>query len=245
MYAIILSVLVTVGAYLLIGFFYLGRSRWPSSYLNKRILFVTAHPDDESMFFGPTIRYFRTASQVFLLCLSTGNYEGLGEARAQELMLSVRKLGIRSDNVKISDRTDLPDSPTVKWNSATVAKEVASFVKLCEPDIIITFDSSGVSGHVNHVATSEGVRHAAGNQMLGENVLLYQLDSVNLFRKYSSFLDCFLSSSSNVYNIASFRDIVNIQSAMKSHRSQMTWFRKLYVVFSRYMVVNTLHSVTV
>lgn len=39
----------------------------------KRILFVIAHPDDESMFFGPTIRSLsHTGCQIYLLCLSNG-----------------------------------------------------------------------------------------------------------------------------------------------------------------------------
>jgi len=40
-----------------------------------RVLFVTAHPDDECMFFAPTILALTRSGQydVFLLCLSSGN----------------------------------------------------------------------------------------------------------------------------------------------------------------------------
>lgn len=31
-----------------------------------------------------------------------------------------------------------------------------------------------------------------------------------------------------------------VQAAMECHKSQMVWFRKLYIRFSRYMIVNTL-----
>lgn len=31
-----------------------------------------------------------------------------------------------------------------------------------------------------------------------------------------------------------------VQAAMERHKSQMLWFRKLYIRFSRYMIVNTL-----
>lgn len=42
----------------------------------KRVLVVTAHPDDESMFFGPTILSLtkRKDCRVYLLCLSNGLY---------------------------------------------------------------------------------------------------------------------------------------------------------------------------
>jgi N-acetylglucosaminylphosphatidylinositol deacetylase len=40
----------------------------------KRVLFVTAHPDDECMFFGPVILKLAQKSdcQIFILCLSEG-----------------------------------------------------------------------------------------------------------------------------------------------------------------------------
>lgn len=40
----------------------------------KRVLIVTAHPDDETMFFGPTILSLtkRSDCDVYLLCLSNG-----------------------------------------------------------------------------------------------------------------------------------------------------------------------------
>lgn len=34
-----------------------------------------------------------------------------------------------------------------------------------------------------------------------------------------------------------------VTRAMKRHKSQMVWFRYLYVAFSRYMVINTLRKI--
>ncbi len=41
---------------------------------SKRVLLVIAHPDDESLFFGPTILKFLSLpiSKLFVLCLSKG-----------------------------------------------------------------------------------------------------------------------------------------------------------------------------
>ena len=44
-------------------------SDWP----NKPTLLITAHPDDECMFFAPTIIHLLANNQkLFLLCLSEG-----------------------------------------------------------------------------------------------------------------------------------------------------------------------------
>ena len=42
----------------------------------RRVLFVTAHPDDECMFFAPTILGLTQRGQydIFLLCLSSGQF---------------------------------------------------------------------------------------------------------------------------------------------------------------------------
>ena len=43
------------------------------TYLSGRVLFVTAHPDDECMFFGPSVlNAVENGRSVHLLCLSTG-----------------------------------------------------------------------------------------------------------------------------------------------------------------------------
>ena len=47
---------------------------------NDRVLIVTAHPDDECMFFGPTLCHLADRDiQAKVLCLSTGNFYGKGK----------------------------------------------------------------------------------------------------------------------------------------------------------------------
>ena len=47
---------------------------------NDRVLIVTAHPDDECMFFGPTLCHLADRDiKAKVLCLSTGNFYGKGK----------------------------------------------------------------------------------------------------------------------------------------------------------------------
>lgn len=51
------------------------RTRIRGSLKAKRVLMVVAHPDDECMFFGPTIfRLCEQGADVHILCLSTGKF---------------------------------------------------------------------------------------------------------------------------------------------------------------------------
>ena len=72
-----------------------------------RVLFLTAHPDDEVMFFAPTILSLQLDKPsakdkegtsrhalAYSLCLSTGDADGLGAVRVKELENSLDILSI-------------------------------------------------------------------------------------------------------------------------------------------------------
>ena len=72
---------------------------------SQNILLVTAHPDDEAMFFAPTILSLsrKPSLGLYHLCLSSGNADGLGVIRKTELSNSLDVLGIHPDKRWIFD----------------------------------------------------------------------------------------------------------------------------------------------
>ncbi len=46
-------------------------------------------------FFVPSIMHFRKQNNLFLLCLSNGDFEGLGRVREKELQASAKYLGFQ------------------------------------------------------------------------------------------------------------------------------------------------------
>lgn len=77
----------------------------------RGILLVLAHPDDESMFFIPSLLHWsRYEIPVHLICLSNGNVDGLGLVREQELTRCwVHVLGQCRTRLTIVNHQDLPD----------------------------------------------------------------------------------------------------------------------------------------
>jgi len=176
----------------------------------KRILLLIAHPDDEAMFFAPTLLSLtrpHLSNHVKILCLSTGNADGLGETRAKELEKSAQLLGVRSEkDVLVIDDANFPDSMTTTWNarsisnllSAVFAPKMAKLPANKQPeaniDVIITFDANGVSSHPNHKSLYEGAKAFLKAMMQNHKgwecpVRLYSLHSTNVVRKYMSVLD--------------------------------------------------------
>lgn len=174
---------------------------------NKRILLLIAHPDDEAMFFAPALRRLSDQNQIFILCFSSGDADGLGHIRKEELRKSALMLGItHPDHVVVVEDPHFPDSMTAEWDPKAIgailmryfAPDAAGKPKKGAPkalvDAIITFDSRGVSGHPNHIALLHGAT-AFLKQLMQRHtgwecpVKLYSLMTTNVLRKYSSILD--------------------------------------------------------
>jgi N-acetylglucosaminylphosphatidylinositol deacetylase len=74
---------------------------------SSKVLLVIAHPDDEAMFFSPLLLDTNAASSISLLCLSTGDFDGLGSCRRVELLKSADCYNINRNRVHIIDHPAL------------------------------------------------------------------------------------------------------------------------------------------
>ena len=73
------------------------------------------------------------------------------------------------------------------------------------------------------------------------------LESTSILRKYIGVLDIFLSAAAAVSrpekHLCVWAEPVLNYRAMNAHYSQFVWYRKLFVVFSRYTYMNTVDVV--
>ncbi|XP_069647217.1 N-acetylglucosaminyl-phosphatidylinositol de-N-acetylase isoform X2 [Haliaeetus albicilla] len=124
-----------------------------------RALLVTAHPDDEAMFFAPTVLGLgRAGARAAVLCCSAGNYYNQGEIRKKELEQSCFLLGIPASDVTVVDHRDLPDNPAVEWDTQLLAAFVLKHIEANNINLVVTFDAGGVSGHANHISLYTALR---------------------------------------------------------------------------------------
>ncbi|KAF2438605.1 phosphatidylinositol glycan class L [Karstenula rhodostoma CBS 690.94] len=176
----------------------------------KRILLLIAHPDDEAMFFAPTLLALtrpELGNHVKILCLSSGDADGLGEVRKKELVKSGLQLGLRSaDDILVVEDSNFPDSMAVTWHprlisnllTATFAPKMAATSSKQAPqasiDAIITFDAHGISSHPNHISLYNGA-HAFLKALMHRHsgwecpIKLYTLTTTSILRKYLSIVD--------------------------------------------------------
>ncbi|KAM0722753.1 hypothetical protein Q7P37_002195 [Cladosporium fusiforme] len=180
----------------------------------KRICLLIAHPDDEAMFFSPTLLSLarpELQNRIFILCLSSGDADGLGHIRKKELTKSALLLGVSSaEHVVVVEDERFPDSMMQHWQAKDVAQVLqhyfapkmktmsADAAPTAMIDALITFDERGVSSHPNHVSLFHGASTFLRNLMQRHSgwdnpVKMYTLTTTNVVRKYSSILDAMIS----------------------------------------------------
>ncbi|RDX47211.1 LmbE-like protein [Lentinus brumalis] len=224
------------------------------------VLLLTAHPDDECMFFAPTVLALSEAlhppSTVYSLCLSVGNADGLGDVRRRELEGSLDVLGIGEGRRWVVDKPELQDNFTAEWDPHVVSDVLRSYVLEHHITTILTFDHHGISSHPNHISLPKGASHLINSLRSAPGKpqpRLFTLVTVPLRAKYVGLLSPLLSKASiflsQVLHVADvprseavvvsdWKGYVRAHRAMRQHSSQLVWFRWLYVLWSRYMWVN-------
>jgi N-acetylglucosamine malate deacetylase 2 len=124
----------------------------------KPVVGVFAHPDDEA--FGPSGTLAKFASEgrdVYIICVTRGDAgenhsdkgDNLKDIREQELEASAKELGVK-DVIFL----DFKDGTLSNNLYHEVADKLQGQLKKIEPEIIITIENRGASGHLDHIAVS-------------------------------------------------------------------------------------------
>lgn len=208
------------------------------------------------MFFLPTLLNLK--EPLWILCLTTGNYDGLGEIRRKELecvVLEVLRVPLHH-LIILDDEGLFPDHPTKRWPQERVASEIDKAITEMDcgretPLRVFTFDEYGVSGHVNHKDTFAAVQnYVRHNQNKKQQLEAWALVSFrNPIRKYVpmwEWLVCLkilpVRHDESYYQL--HKPFAVNWKAMQTHRSQFVWYRRLFVIFSCYTYCNRYKAIT-
>lgn len=121
----------------------------------QTIVGIFAHPDDEA--FGPsgTLALLSKAKSVYLICVTNGDAatgvadEALGKIRQQELHASAKILGIKEVFF-----LNFLDGSLSNNQYHIIAEKIEEILKKLQPELLITIENRGVSGHLDHIAVS-------------------------------------------------------------------------------------------
>ncbi|MFC1991309.1 PIG-L deacetylase family protein [Chloroflexota bacterium] len=140
----------------------------------KVLVFLGAHPDDESFGVGSTLAQYTAAGvKVYFVCSTGGEagtvepkymegYDSIRQLRQAELncaaealgLAGVISLGYRDSGMRGTADNKLPDALIMAPLEKVVEKIVKIFREI-KPDVVITHDAGGGYGHPDHVATHD------------------------------------------------------------------------------------------
>jgi LmbE family N-acetylglucosaminyl deacetylase len=137
--------------------------------LGKRILFVTAHPDDESYTVAGTILRNHDAGGTSYVACATFGERGKSHLKKQVTsrqlkILRKKELLAASKYLKVSGllMPGLPDAELrIKSNQDAFYKKLLPFAEKHLPALIISFGKDGISGHIDHISVGKVAKKAA------------------------------------------------------------------------------------
>ena len=98
-----------------------------------------------------------------------------------------------AEKVTIIDEKKLLDGMEEFWDPSYIVQLTHKYMEANRVDGIISFDNYGVSGHPNHISVGMAIKLLRKDPKLKE-VKMYELESVNLVRKFIGPLDFFFSA---------------------------------------------------
>ncbi len=126
--------------------------------MKKPVVFaIFAHPDDESFGPGGTIAILSQTHDVYCVCATrgeagedhTGTNHSLSSKREEELRRASAHLGVKDVFF-----LDFIDGELKNNNYHAIADKIINLADTYRPEIVITYENNGISGHIDHIAIS-------------------------------------------------------------------------------------------
>lgn len=123
----------------------------------KKVMGIFAHPDDEAMGPAGTLATLAKDHEVYLICATSGEAAGrtkeekllIGETRRNELLASAKILGVKEVFFLGYEDGELKNNIYHQ-----LADDIAKKVEAIRPEMLLTFELRGVSGHIDHITVS-------------------------------------------------------------------------------------------
>lgn len=122
-----------------------------------KVIAILAHPDDESLGPSGTLAKFALDREVYLICVTSGEAAGrtneekllIGQIRRKEVLKSAKILGIKKVFFLGYEDGTLCNNFYHK-----LARDLKEKIEIIKPELLLTYELRGVSGHIDHIAVS-------------------------------------------------------------------------------------------
>lgn len=136
-------------------------------FLEKPLLAIFAHPDDESFIVGGSLAIAAKKTRVKIIIATRGEKgrshidyeisdEGIAKMREKELAAAMKALGVEDYLV-----LDYPDGGLDQVKEKEIVSRLEEMIRDSDPAAVLTFGPDGVTGHRDHIAIGRFATKAA------------------------------------------------------------------------------------
>ena len=207
----------------------------------RPVVGVFAHPDDE-VFAGGALATFATKRDVYLVCITNGEAginssskpKELGELRKDELKASANALGVKEVFFLNFGDGDLSNNLY-----GPIAEKLQETIEKFDPEILLTFEPHGVSGHMDHAITSMVTTYVFEKLPNVRELWYYGFDESErkLFREYFEGFFVYTPPGFKKHDISKTLNAEPVWEkkvkAMHQHESQKHDIEKLVEIFDK------------
>ncbi len=133
---------------------------WQPPVEKADLMVVSAHQDDELLWFGGTIPYYAVAEQRPTVVVYMAN---CGRRRRGEALDGLWAMGVRNypDFVNLKDKnTGMEESIDLWGGRENVVRVLVDRIRRYRPEVIVTHDFDGEYGHNQHKITAAAMQYA-------------------------------------------------------------------------------------
>ena len=127
---------------------------WQPPFKKADLLVVSAHCDDELIFFGGTIPYYAGERGLAVQVIYMANGD---RARVDEALNGLWYAGVRNAPVFLPLKdvyTETLRLALLNWDEETTTRLLVEQIRRFQPEVIVTHDLNGEYGHGAHMATA-------------------------------------------------------------------------------------------
>jgi LmbE family N-acetylglucosaminyl deacetylase len=192
----------------------------------KTVLAVFAHPDDEALGPSGTLATLAKDHTVYLICVTSGEAAGktpeekltIGEIRRNEVSKAAKILGIKEVFF-----LGYEDGTLCNGIYHKLAEDIKKRIEELRPEMLLTFEMRGVSGHIDHITVSMVTSFVFRQYSFIRKIMYYvttKTESDKMDDYFIFFPDGYQRNEvDEVVDIASVWD--QKVAAMRCHRSQI------------------------
>lgn len=185
----------------------------------KTVIGIFAHPDDEALGPAGTLAILAKTHPIYIICVTNGDAAGktnaekeaIGEVRKDELRKSAKVIGVKEVFFLEYGDGELSNNLYHK-----LAAEIQKKLEDLRPEIILTFEHCGVSGHIDHVAVSMVSSYLFCHLSFIKKIMYYCLEEKRASRMHDYFI--FFPPG---YKKSQIQEVVNIESVWKTKVAAM------------------------